>query len=374
MKVCLVANTIGYPEGGGHFWIYLNWAIGLRDAGCEVTWLETVSTRATSPKLASQIQVLQARLNDYGFGSSLVLHRPAGAVAIVPTGIPGLDAAAESELLLNFQYGLSADMVRRFRRSALIDIDPGLLQIWLKRGEIQVTPHDAYFTIGETVGRRGGRIPDVGLRWHYTAPAVSLTAWPQISPAAGDAPFTTVSHWYAEEWVTDNDGSVYRNDKREGFLPFLELPRLTPQAMELALCIEPDPAHLQELTSRGWRVRYSTDVAATPQNYQRYIQNSRGEVSCAKPAYVRLDSAWISDRTICYLASGRPCVVQNTGASRFLPDRCGLLRFKNIDEAAECLAVVDADYERQSRAARALAEEYFDARKVAARVLETAMN
>src|SRR5690349_15449342 len=120
MNICLVANTIGYPEGGGHFWIYLNWALGLRDAGCQVTWLETVSAGTTTPRLAGQVKVLGDRLTYYGFGSSLVLHKPSDAAAGVPSEIPGLDAADGCDLLLNFQYGLSDEIVRRFRRSALV--------------------------------------------------------------------------------------------------------------------------------------------------------------------------------------------------------------------------------------------------------------
>jgi hypothetical protein len=127
------------------------------------------------------------------------------------------------------------------------------------------------------------------------------------------------------------------------------------------------------LQDRGWRVRDAWEITGTPWGYRRYIQSSLGEFSCAKPSYVRLQNAWISDRTLCYLASGKPAVVQYTGASRFLPDREGLFRFRDIEEAAICLDLAASDYERQCRLARMLAEEYFDARKVVARVLERAL-
>jgi hypothetical protein len=83
-----------------------------------------------------------------------------------------------------------------------------------------------------------------------------------------------------------------------------------------------------------------------------------------------LQNAWISDRTLCYLASGKPAVVQDTGPSRFLPERCGLFRFRTLNEAVRCLETVAADYDEQCRQARALAEEHFDARKVVRRLLE----
>ena len=124
---------------------------------------------------------------------------------------------------------------------------------------------------------------------------------------------------------------------------------------------------------RGWRLREAWDVSATPQQYRSYVQGSRGEFSCAKLAYVKLETAWVSDRTLCYLASGKPAVVQHTGSSRFLPDAEGLFRFRNVEEAARAFAAVEAHYERHCRLARALAEEHFDARRVVARVLERAL-
>src|SRR5881398_961880 len=125
--------------------------------------------------------------------------------------------------------------------------------------------------------------------------------------------------------------------------------------------------------ARGWSLRDAWDVSATPEQYRAYIQRSRGEFSCAKPTYVKLATGWVSDRTACYLASGKPAVVQHTGPSRFLPDADGLFRFRNMDEAARALAQVESDYERHCRLARALAEEYFDARRVVGRMLEQAL-
>ena len=127
------------------------------------------------------------------------------------------------------------------------------------------------------------------------------------------------------------------------------------------------------LRKRGWRVRDAHAVACTPWGYQRYIQQSRGEFSCAKPSCARLQNAWISDRTLCYLASGKPAIVQHTGPSRFLPDAEGLFRFRDIEEASRHLSIVEKDYERHSRAALAIAEEYFNSEKVLPRLLGEAL-
>jgi len=108
--------------------------------------------------------------------------------------------------------------------------------------------------------------------------------------------------------------------------------------------------------------------------YQSYIRGSRGEFSCAKPSAIRSQNAWISDRTVCYLASGKPAVVQNTGPSSYLPNGEGLFRFSTIAEAAAALAAVNADYERHCRAARSFAEAYFDAGKIIETILDAAFS
>lgn len=354
--VCLVSNTLSYPEGGGHLWVHLNWALGLRACGCRVVWLEVPDERIAPGSLESCVERLKNHLAPYGL---------AEAIALDP------DAAAAADLALSVLYTAPPEMVRRFRRSALLDIDPGVVQLSMTQGLMTPAEYDSYFTIGETVGHPGANFPDAGIRWLYTKPCVALDWWP-AHHAGDDAPFTTVSHWYAGGWLKDEEG-WHSNQKREAFLPFLDLPRHTGQRLELALCLGGDARERKALESRGWRVREAWDVSATPWDYQRYVQQSRGEFSCAKPLYVRLQTAWISDRTLCYLASGKPAVVQHTGPSSFLPDAAGLFRFRTLEEARRSLETIDGDYERQCRLARALAEEHFEAGKVAARLLEHAL-
>jgi len=376
ITVCLSANTLYYPEGGGHQWVYLNWALGLRSLGCRVVWLEVVGIGPKRPvsQVRAQVAALKQRLDRYGLAGALALcsQSPEPLPPDVTGGSLDLGAAAEADLLLDLRYDLGEHVVGCFPRSAQLDIDPGLLQVCLAQGTIRLARHDVYFTTGETVGQPGARFLDAGLRWDYTPPCVALDWWPPRPPGQAAA-FTTVSHWYMDEWVVEQPGEYYRNDKRSGFVPFLDLPRYTAQRLELALCLERDGEECAALEARGWHVRESAEVAATPWDYQRYVQAARGEFSCAKPHCIRLQNAWVSDRTLCYLASGKPAVVQHTGPSRFLPDRAGLLRFRTLDEAASCLEEAASDYERHCRLARALAEEFFDARKVAARVLERAL-
>jgi len=140
------------------------------------------------------------------------------------------------------------------------------------------------------------------------------------------------------------------------------------------VCLSPgDEEDGRLLEERGWKIRIAWTISSEPEQYRAYIQQSRGEFSIVKPSCVWLSNAWISDRTLCYLASAKPAVIQHTGPSRFLLDSEGLFRFRNVEEAGRALSAVASDYERHCRLARELAEEHFDAQKVVGRLLERAL-
>src|SRR5438067_9848182 len=163
--------------------------------------------------------------------------------------------------------------------------------------------------------------------------------------------------------------------KRTAFLPFLDLPRHTTQPLELALYLtEKDSQDRAGLERHGWTIRDSRTVAGDPDSYREYVQRSRGEFSCAKPSCMEFQNAWISDRTICYLASGKPAVVQHTGPSAYLPSGEGLFRFSTLEEATEALASLNACYERHCRAAREIAEFMFDGKQVVEAILNHALS
>jgi hypothetical protein len=370
LTVCLYANTISYPAAGGQFWVYLNWLLGLQALGCDVTWLEDAGQVEDPAHVRGAAELLARRLARYAPGVRIALV-DADAVG-APDGLDGVtwrtEQAAAYDLLLNFNYDCRERVVRPFRRSALVDIDPGLTQVWMSVGELEIANHDVYFTIGETVGHPGSVIPTGGLAWQYTPPAVYLPAWP-LSPSAPAAPYTTITHWW-DEWQIVG-GLDVDNSKRLSFLEYATVPELVDADLELALELLPaDDGDRRLLTGHGWSVRGAAEVSSTPDAYQRYIQLSRGEFSCAKPSCMLLQNAWISDRTLCYLASGKPAVVQHTGPSGFLPDHQGLFRFRTVDEAVRAVREAEAGYEHHARAARAIAEEHFDATKVVGRVLE----
>src|SRR5262249_4326664 len=188
--------------------------------------------------------------------------------------------------------------------------------------------------------------------------------------------FTTVTNWWSG-WVTETvDGQevLYDNNKRVAYLAFATLPRWTSQPLELAVYMAIDDTEdRQTMQHNGWRLRPSIEGTGSPETYRSYIQRSRGELSCVKPSCVKLQNGWISDRSLCYLASGKPVVMQDTGPNPYLPFGEGIFRFSTPRGAAEALATVNADYNKHCRAAREIAETHFDARKTAERILNVAL-
>ena len=191
-----------------------------------------------------------------------------------------------------------------------------------------------------------------------------LDEWP-FTLGSSDLPWTTVAHWWGEP-------QSYDDSKREGFRAFMTIPSKACARFELALNVEHEEEQAR-IESYGFKVHDAHKIVSSPLDYRSFIQNSAGEFSCAKPGYVKLQTAWISDRTLCYLASGKPCVVQNTGPSRFLPSNKGLHRFFDLNDAVRAIRTVVANYESEARAARSLAEEFFDAKKVCHSLLERAL-
>lgn len=378
MRVVLASYWLTeHPRAGGHFWAYAQYADALRRIGCDVWWLEEMSPQAQRSGEYSAARVLRDRLERLGLGDRLLLYRwpsEADKERTRPTYLSVSADRAEqvfrdSDLLLNFHYTLPAAMLARFRRTALVDVDPGLLQLWWANAQLQVNRHDAYFSIGE---RLGGVPEDDHARWIHTPPAVSLPLWPYTYDPACSR-FTTVTSWDSHTYVM-MDGTVFDTNKRLSYLAYRDLPRRTHKQLELATVFgEREEAHRRLLESHGWAVPDSRKVAGSPEAYRSYIQGSRGEFSCAKPAYVLLRNAWLSDRTVCYLASGKPAVVQDTGPSSYLPDGVGLLKFSSPEEAAAALDDVDAHYERHCRAARDIAETHLSATHAVTRLLDHAV-
>ena len=226
-----------------------------------------------------------------------------------------------------------------------------------------------FFTVGLNVGQPEFQIPLRGVEWQTFVPPVALDYWPVQTDTIASK-FTTIGQWRGQT-------AVWREEtywpKREEFLRLIELPRKTTQPIELALLIhESETEDLMALRSNGWRLVDPHEAAAGTDGFRSYIQRSRAEFSVAKNGYIKTQSGWFSDRTVCYLASGRPVLVQDTGIGKHLPVGCGLLTFSTLEEAVHGIESINADYPRHCAAARKLAEDQFAAPKVLQSILERA--
>jgi hypothetical protein len=224
--------------------------------------------------------------------------------------------------------------------------------------------------VGANVHGADCEVPTLGVTWHAFLPFVHLPLWESMTDPGVDAPVTSVTHWTWEElWLGERVLSV---SKRAAYLPYLGLPRRCGRPFELAVHLS-DGDHTGDrelLREHGWGLVHPYAVAASPAAYQRYIAASRAELGCPKPIHRALRTGWFSDRSACYLASGRPVLFEDTGIADYLPAGKGLVLFSDVEEAAEGVAAVDADWAAHSRAAREIAVAHLDGARTLTALLE----
>jgi hypothetical protein len=226
--------------------------------------------------------------------------------------------------------------------------------------------HDAYVTVGLNVGHENYPLPTCGLRWHPTLPPVVLHEWETTLPPG--AAYTTVADWRGYSPVEWN--GVWYGQKSEEFLRLIELPTRVAVPLEVCMAIHPDEPDLPKLLDHRWRLVSPRDHAATMQDYREYVQRSRGECTPVKHGYAAGRTGWFSDRSACYLAAGRPVIMQETGVSRHVPTGEGVLTFTDIDGAVAALNAVESNYAKHAAAARAFARAHLDSDQVLSRLWE----
>jgi hypothetical protein len=252
----------------------------------------------------------------------------------------------------------------------LIDTDPVFTQIRHLTDALALERarcHTHFYTFGENIERGSAAVPDDGLPWRATRQPVVLDAW-TVTPGPEDARFTTVMQWDSYP-AREYQGRRY-GMKADSFGPYVGLAGRLGCGLELALGSRSAPRAL--LAESGWILRDPLEVTRDLWSYQRYIRGSKAEFSVAKHGYMASHSGWFSERSAAYLASGRPVVVQDTGFSKWLPVGAGVLAFRTVEEAVAAIEEVSDRYATHCRSARAVAEEYFDARIVLGRLLESA--
>ena len=282
-----------------------------------------------------------------------------------------MDICLTADLLLNLfpEEPLLACLLDIPAR-ALIDTDPVFTQIrFLVDNEARklACQHTTFFSFGENIGRTGSTVPDDGFPWKPTRQPVVLNAWP-VTPGPAQGKFTTIMQW--ESYPAQEYGGVRYGMKSDSFRPYFDLPATAGRIFELALGTASAPR--TELSAAGWSLRDPLGPSRSLGEYQQYIQQSKGEFTVAKHGYTVSRCGWFSERSASYLASARPVIVQDTGFSDWLPASAGVVRFNTPEEALAGIREVNSRYDFHCRAARAIAEEYFDARKVLRSLVEQA--
>jgi hypothetical protein len=376
----VVMGMMGRCPYGGQTWLYLNWLRGLAANGHEVWYVEDDTVWPYDPAqntvtddcryAVRHIADSMERVGLAGRWAFRLADRPGACWGL---SSPGLDELYRScDALLNIVGATDLrpeHLTSKFR--VYVETDPVTAELRLDQGDEHTRAayanHHAIVTYGENYGAPDCGVPLCGLTFHKTRQPIDLDLWP-MSYDAGARYFTTIGNYRQDGSDVAWRGDTYRWSKHHEWERFLDLPRRTAQPFELAM--KCSPADQKLLESAGWRVvpafEMSLDIFG---RYPGYFRRSRAEFTVAKDQNVRLRSGWFSERDACYLASGKPVVTQDTGFSNVLPTGDGLFGFTTMGQALAAIDRINADYERQCKAARAIAVEYFDAKRVAGKML-----
>ena len=365
------------PGYAGHTWQFLQYLLGLRRLGWEVLFLDRLedamcTDRAGNPSSLEEsynLHYFRRVMQRFGLGEDFSLICRQGGTYIGASRSEVLERTRGSRFLLNVMGFITDESILAAApRRVFLDTDPGIGQIWkeLKLHDL-FGGHDDFVTIGENIGYDGCEVPTCGIDWIKIHQPVVLGQWP-VS-ASHNHRITSVVSWRGPFGPLEFRGKKYGLRVHE-FRKFVELPAAAGAEFELLLDIDPVEAdEVARLEANGWRVGNPKQLACEPEAYRTFIQNSAAEFMVAKNIYVETCGGWFSDRSICYLASGKPVIAQDTGLSRLYPVGEGLLTFSNLHEAVVSVGEVMRNYDRHSAAARRVAEQYFDSDKVLSNLL-----
>jgi hypothetical protein len=371
--VAVAGSVAQRPGRGGHAWVFLQYLLGFRQLGYEVLFLDRL-TPAMHPDAEwpprEPVEWLDGVLAPHGLDADycLLLGEEGGETAGLSRA-EAIERVRRSTLLLDVMGFLGdEEMLAAAPRTAYLDIDPGFSQMWQELGlHRSFGDHDAYATVGLRVGKEGSLVPTCGVEWFPTPQPLVLEQWPATPPGER---YTSVGSWRGPfepvEYAGERFGLRAHQLRR-----FAGLPGEVDVPLELALDIDgADAADAELLRAGGWQLVAPAQVAAGTDDYRRYVQNSRAEMGVAKDIYVRSRGGWLSDRSLCYLASGKPVLAQATGFELEVETGAGLLPFADPEGAAARIEAIEGDYGRHSAAARELARERFGSDRVLTELLE----
>jgi len=388
-KKIIVLGFMGGCPIAGVIWQHIHYIVGLQRLGHEVYYVEDTqnypynpATFDTSDDYSYATSTLGKLAATYGFEDRWVFcaryKDPFEVAGMDWTSLVRLYKEADCALNICGSHDLNEEL-NATRNLIYVESDPGVEQIKIDKGETDtiefLNAHKHLFTFGENLGTPAFPVPTHGLEWLPTRQPVVTDLWCGGEPASApepDALFTSICNWSTsgKKDIGWRD-STYLWSKSLEFLRFIGAPKQSGECFELATDIKNEEERAL-FEKNDWKLVLPHELSVDWDSYRDYIRDSRGEFTCAKDQYVRLNTGWFSDRTACYLASGRPVITQNTGFTAHYGGGLGLIAFSTMEEIVEGVAAIRADYPRHSQAAREIAKEVFEAEKVLQSLLERA--
>lgn len=379
-KIIVCGLLFWYPLAGVTYQ-FLHYLIGLRRLGYDPyyvedssQWIYDPTINDLSPDASRNVAWLAPIMEAHGFaGRWAFRERYAGGKCYGMTEQELLSLYRQADALLNIT-GMQdlTDEHMRIPRRIYIESDPFSAQAKIANGNKQtlaeLAVHDMHFSFGENIGAADCGVPSTPFTFLPTRQPVVTDLWNNSFPPG--QVYNTITTWSNKGKNIEYAGETYYWTKDREFEKVLELPRLRRVPFELATNIAPEVQEM--LVAHGWRHSSSIDVSRDLNRYQHFIQQSRGEFTVARDQYVRPRTGWFSDRSVCYLAAGRPVITQETGFSKFLPTGEGLFPFQTLDDVLTAVDKIESDYPKACKAARDVAAEYFEAEKVVGSVMQRA--
>ncbi len=380
-KIIVFGILFWYPLAGVTYQ-FLHYLIGLRKLGYDVyyvedsgRWIYDPQINEFSPDVTGNLDLVVPVLRAHGFGDRWAFrgNYPDGkCYGLSESAILQLYREADAFLNVTGAQEIRPEHLA-CRRRIYVESDPFASQVKVARGDQgmieMLAAHDTHFSFGENLGAADCGVPIERFRWLPTRQPVTIELWNDGSPIGG-ATYTTITTWHNKGKDLEWRGDTWYWTKDREFERFLDLPRRRPVPFELATSVDEQVQTL--LRDHGWRQTGSVEISRDAELYRRYIQQSRGEFTVARDQYVRPNTGWFSDRTVCYLAAGRPVITQETGFSKFVPSGRGLFGFRTMDDILAAVDAIETDYAGHCRAAAEIAREYFAAEKVVASLMQRA--
>jgi hypothetical protein len=373
-KTILVLHIAGQIPLAGIAWQALHYILGFRRLGYDVWYIEDSGAYPYDPRQRTIVEdcnqnltFLKTTLERFDFHDRWAYWDSAKDVVHGITKARLMALYGEASALVNL---CGATRLREEHLKCpiriFVDTDPVFEQAKVAAGDAAsleyLRMHTHHFTYGENLGNDDCPVPMVEFDWKKTRPPVLVDLWAADDKMPGPF-FTTIATWENKGKDIRIDGETYRWSKHTNFMRFLDVPRQIPQSFRLAMA-PPNAEVDAQVREAGWDIVDPIPISADIWSYRDFVAGSRGEFTVAKDIYVRPKSGWFSDRSVCYLAAGRPVITQETGFSKFIKTGVGLFPFTSLEEIREATSRIEADYARHSTGAAAVAQEFFAAERV----------